>query len=804
MSARTALNFEHVDVLVVGAGLTGIGVGYHLTTQQPGKTFAIIDGRDAIGGTWDLFRYPGVRSDADLHTFGFGFKPWTRDNAIADGDEILDYLQETIDENGLGPHIHLGHKVLRADFSSEEARWTVTLERTSDGEQFEVSCTMLFSAAGYYDTESGYTPHFEGREDFRGQIVHPQHWPQDLDYVGKKVVVIGSGATAVTLIPAMTDKAGHVTMLQRSPSYVFPLPRQDPIANTLRRLLPETAAYTITRKININRQNLLYNTSKRYPDLMRKYIRKVNVGALPDGYDVDTHFNPNYGPWDQRMCVVPDSDLFKAISSGAASVVTDHIVRFTKTGILLESGSELQADIIVTATGLNMVPFGKIALSVDGEPVDVPNSVVYKGLMVSGVANFVFTMGYINRPWTLKADLVAQWFCRLLAHMDRHGHAIATPVADDDVMLTRRPFIEMSAGYVDRNRHLHPQQGSHGPWRVIHRYSTDRALLGKDPIEESSLRFTGAGELSSPLHPVGSRTPTMITVRGRRTRVRVDGDPANPPVLLLHGIGRSLEDWAPQYPRLASTHRVITLDLPGFGFSARSPEPVTLELLARGVIETLDALGEQRSLHVVGNSLGGAVAQQLLVLAPDRVASLVLVTSAGFGSEAALPIRLLAAPVVGELLGRRTTASSARMAERLMFADPKMATAERIEHALAISRQPDPNIVAGETIRELATFRGVKPGWRAELIAGVAKHPRPTLIVWGDRDRVLPLRQLDAARAAIPHAETELIAGAGHTPQLECPDEFAARILAFFADVERHASSSVPSDARMRVIKEKS
>ena len=802
MSARTALNFEHVDVLVVGAGLTGIGVGYHLTTQQPGKTFAIIDGRDAIGGTWDLFRYPGIRSDADLHTFGFGFKPWTRDNAIANGDEILEYLQETIDENDLGPHIHLGHKVIRADFSSEEARWTVTLERTSDGEQFGVSCSMLFSAAGYYDVDKGYTPHFDGRDDFEGQIVHPQHWPADLDYTGKRVVVIGSGATAVTLIPSMTAEAEHVTMLQRSPSYVFPLPRQDPIANTLRRLLPETTAYAITRKFNITRQNVLYNTSKRYPDVMRKFIRKANVGALPEGYDVDTHFNPKYGPWDERMCVVPDADLFKAISSEKASVVTDQIVRFTKTGILLESGTELQADIIVTATGMNLVPFGKIALSVDSEPVNVPDTLVYKGLMISAVPNFVFTMGYNNRPWTLKADLVSVWFCRLLAHMDRHGQATVTPIADD-ATLTRRPWIEMGGGYVERSRHLHPQQGSHGPWRVVSKYSTDRAMLGKDPIEEPSLRFTGAGELTSPLHPVRSGAPTMITVQSRRTRVRVEGDVANPPVLLLHGIGRSLEDWAPQFPRLAGTHRVISLDLPGFGFSARSPEPVTLELLARAVIETLDALGEQRPLHVVGNSLGGAVAQQLVALAPDRVASLVLVNSAGFGSKAALPLRLMATPVVGPLLSRRTTASSARMAERLMFADPKMATTERIEHALAISQQPDPNVVAGETIRKLATFRGVKPGWRADLIAGVAKNPRPALIVWGDRDRVLPTSHLDAARAAIPNAQAELIVGAGHTPQLERPDEFAARVLAFFADVERPAPS-VPSGARKRAVKEKS
>ena len=509
MSGSTEVStvFDHVDVLVVGAGLTGIGVGYHLTTKQPGRTFAIVDGRDGIGGTWDLFRYPGIRSDADLHTFGFGFKPWTRDNAIADGHEILEYLQETIDENGLGRDLRLGHQVLRADFSSAEARWTVTLERTSDGAQVTMTCSMLFSAAGYYDYAQGYTPHFEGREDFTGEIVHPQHWPEDLDYAGKKVVVIGSGATAVTLIPAMAGTAGHVTMLQRSPSYVMPAPRQDPIANGLRRVLPDRVAYALTRKLNINKQILLYGASRRFPRQMRSLVRKVNVDALPDGYDVDTHFNPHYQPWDQRMCVVPDSDLFKAISAGTASVVTDRIVRFTENGILLESGAELDADIIVTATGLNMVPFGKIALSVDDRPVNLHDQLIYKSLMVSDVPNFVFAVGYVNHAWTLKADLVSQYLCRLLDHMDRHGYATVTPAADDPT-LTRRPFIEMGTGYVNRAMHLFPQQGSHGPWTVDQSYRLDRVKLGKAPVEDPALKFARPGtQATEVVHGVRKSLP---------------------------------------------------------------------------------------------------------------------------------------------------------------------------------------------------------------------------------------------------------------------------------------------------------
>ncbi len=491
-AAAETRKLTYVDVLVVGAGISGIDLGYHLKSKQPGRTFAIVDGREAIGGTWDLFRYPGIRSDADMQSFGFEFKPWTKDNAIADAHEILDYLHEAIAENDLDRHLHLGHKVLRANFSSDAARWTVTLERTSDGEQFDVTCRVLFSAAGYYDYAGGHIPHFEGRDDFRGRIVHPQQWPEDLDYTGKKVVVIGSGATAVTLLPSMAEKAGHVTMLQRSPSYVLPVPRRDPIANTVRRLLPETVAWRVTRRININRQRLILALSRRPPRQMRRLIRRLNAVALPEGYAVDTHFSPHYNPWDQRLCVVPDSDFFKAISSGAASVVTDRIVRFAEHGILLESGTELDADIIVTATGLNMLPFGGIALHVDGQAVVLHDHFIYKSMMVSGVPNFAFALGYTNNAWTLKVDLVSDHLCRLLAHMDRHGYATVTPDADDPT-LTGRPFLDMDTAYINRAMHLFPRQGSHGPWTVDQNYALDRARLRTGPVEDPALQFTRAG-----------------------------------------------------------------------------------------------------------------------------------------------------------------------------------------------------------------------------------------------------------------------------------------------------------------------
>jgi len=499
--------FEHVDVLVVGAGISGISMAHHLKTLQPGRTFAVVDARPNIGGTWDLFKYPGIRSDADLQTFGFKFKPWVRENALADAHEIVDYLKEAVDEYDLGRHLRLGHKVVAADFSTADQSWVVTLERTDDKTRFDVTAGLLFSAAGYYDYDQGYAPTFAGSEDFRGSIVHPQHWPESLEYAGKNVVIIGSGATAVTLLPSLAETANHVTMLQRSPSYVLPIPRKDPIANALHRVLSPTRAHAVARRINVHRSSILFNLSQRFPGQMRRLIRWANVKMLPQGYDVDTHFTPTYNPWDQRMCMVPDGDMFKAISDGRASVVTDKIVRFTDNGILLESGAELPADIIVTATGLNMVPFGKMQLAVDGEPIDLPNRVVYKAAMVSGVPNFAYTFGYTNQSWTLKADLVSAWFCRLLAHMDVKGYATVTPIVPDPSMPKRR-FVEMDTGYVNRGMHLFPKQGTSGPWAAPQDYTHDKAVLGKGPIDDPVLRFT-------PTSPATGRAHRVLEDAGR-------------------------------------------------------------------------------------------------------------------------------------------------------------------------------------------------------------------------------------------------------------------------------------------------
>jgi cation diffusion facilitator CzcD-associated flavoprotein CzcO len=483
MTARTDF-----DVLIIGAGISGIGAAYHLATRSPGRSFAILEGREAIGGTWDLFRFPGIRSDSDLFTFGFAFKPWTSDKSIAGGDLILDYLREAVAENNLGRHIRFGHCVTGARWSSEEARWTVTAQRADDGEIIELTCRFLFSGTGYFDYEQGFTPPFTGIEDFAGKVIHPQFWPADLDYAGKRVVIIGSGATAVTILPAMTGVAAHVTMLQRSPSYMLSLPAEDPIANTLKHIIGPRRAYRITRRKNIFVQRGIYKASQRYPRLVRRVLMADAKRRLPKGYDVDTHFNPTYDPWDQRMCVVPDGDLFEAISSGGAAVVTDRIDRFTRDGIRLASGVVLEADIIVTATGLNMLPMGGITLTVDGTDIELPDTMVYKSMMLSDVPNFAFAIGYTNASWTLKVDLVCEHLCRMLAHMEDRNADMVVPVRTEGDM-ERLPLFDLTSGYVQRGIQRFPHAGSRGPWTAAMAYERDVARLRDGAVGDPELHF---------------------------------------------------------------------------------------------------------------------------------------------------------------------------------------------------------------------------------------------------------------------------------------------------------------------------
>lgn len=793
---------EHIDVLIVGAGLSGIGAASRLKRESRGTTFAVLESRGAVGGTWDLFRYPGIRSDSDMYTLGYSFRPWTNAKAIADGSSIREYITETIADEGLAPHIRLHHRVLRAEFSSETALWTVTAVRTPDGEYtageytagipretpdarladtVTFTCSFLSVCSGYYRYDEGFTPAIPGAETFAGTIVHPQHWPADLDYAGKRVVVVGSGATAVTLVPSLATTAAHVTMLQRSPTYIAPVSSRDHLADRLRGRLPAQLAYDIVRLKNIGYSMFTYQLSRRRPETMKGILRKSAVAKLPAGFEVDTHLAPTYEPWDQRLCAIPDGDLYRAINRGAADMVTDRIETITPTGIRLASGGELDADIIVTATGLNLLVIGGMELSVDGTPVDVSQALSYKGMMLDGVPNFSLTIGYTNASWTLKADLVAGYLVRLLAYMKRHGYQTVTP---DAPASARRgelvPLIDLQAGYVLRSAGALPRQGERTPWRMHQNYLRDFRMLRAGRLTDD-VRFGRRGDRAAPSRttapdPRALPGTAFLTVDGVRLRHRDTG--SGSPVLLLHGIGQSLDDWSEQHDRLSQHHRVLSLDLPGFAYSNRVPGRATLDALASILPAYLDAVGVTGALPVIGNSLGGAVAMTFAAAHPDRVSALALADSAGFGREVTVVLRMLALRPFGNLLLRPNPENSRRTVEAVFY-DRSLATPERVAHSFALSGRRAHARTMLDVARDLGTIRGVRPQWRKALLERVAALGIPVLVMWGDHDHILPFSHLDAAIAALPNAQSHVFARTGHMPQIERPDEFAEVVQAF-------------------------
>ena len=481
-------DIEHVDVLVVGAGLAGIGAAYHLQTRCPKKRYAILEGRSVIGGTWDLFRFPGVRSDSDMYTLGYQFRPWTNPKSIADGPSILSYIRDTAAEYGIDKKIRFDHRVRRATWSSANSKWTVEVEVGPGKDIVKLTCGFIYLCTGYYDYESGYGPEWPGMSEFAGRVVHPQKWPEDLDYKGKRVIVIGSGATAVTIVPAMAEQAAHVTMLQRSPSYVVSMPRNDKIANWLRKHLPDRVAYGITRWKNVLGFLGLYEISRAKPEFFKGLVMKGVRNQLGPDYDVK-HFTPSYNPWDQRLCLVPDGDLFNSIRDGRSSVVTDHIEWFTETGIKLRSGEHIDADIVVTATGLNLKLMSGLQLTVDGKPVDLSKTMVYKGMMYSDVPNLASAFGYTNASWTLKCDLTGEYISRLLNYMDRNGYTQCTPRRNDPAV-TEEPVINFSSGYVQRALSSMPKQGSKKPWRLKQNYALDLIGVRFSSVEDGTMEFT--------------------------------------------------------------------------------------------------------------------------------------------------------------------------------------------------------------------------------------------------------------------------------------------------------------------------
>ena len=486
---------NHFDMIIIGAGLSGIGAACHLQLKHPNKSYRIIESRARMGGTWDLFRYPGIRSDSDMHTLGYNFKPWLSPKAIADGPAIRDYLKESAAEYGVDEHIQYQRKVVAASWDSSTAKWTLTIENTVEGdkpvEAETLSCNFIYSCTGYYRYDKGYTPDFPGVEQFKGQVVHPQLWPEDLDYSGKRVVVIGSGATAITLVPALAKTAAHVTMLQRSPTYVLSRPDVDATSMKFRRWFSEQFAYDLTRWKNVTMTALLFQLSRRYPNYVKKLIRKVVQGWMGDDFDIDTHFNPSYNPWDQRLCLVPNGDLFRSLRKGSSSIVTDHIESFTETGIELESGECLEADIVVTATGLELLLLGGMKLEVDGVETKVSECLTYKGMMFSGIPNLALAAGYTNASWTLKCDLTSNYVCRLLSHMDRHQYQYC--VANNDPSVKRLQFLDLASGYVDRAMDQFPKQGDKSPWKLHQNYLLDILNLRVGSVRDKAMGFYKAG-----------------------------------------------------------------------------------------------------------------------------------------------------------------------------------------------------------------------------------------------------------------------------------------------------------------------
>ncbi|HEY0762529.1 MAG TPA: NAD(P)/FAD-dependent oxidoreductase [Pyrinomonadaceae bacterium] len=479
-----------MDVIIVGAGLSGVGGACHLKRHCPTKSFVILEGREGMGGTWDLFRYPGVRSDSDMYTLGYRFRPWRDNKAMADGPSILNYIRDTAAEYKVDQSIRYSHRVRRASWSSDDARWTVEAEVGPENKLVQLTCNFLYLCTGYYDYESGYTPQWPGVERFRGTIVHPQKWPENLDYAGKRVVVIGSGATAVTLVPAMAERAAHVTMLQRSPSYIVSRPAEDKIAILLRRCLPDRAAYMLTRWKNVLSGTFFYSLARKRPNVFKWMVARGVRHELREKYDAK-HFTPPYNPWDQRLCLVPDSDLFRSMREGRVSVVTDQIETFTDEGLLLKSGERLNADIVVTATGLVLKLFSGMQLVVDGAPVEMPKTLVYKGMMFSDVPNLAFAVGYTNASWTLKCDLIAEYVCRLLNHMDHHGYAVCTARVNDP-NIEEVPVIDFNSGYVLRALPALPRQGSKTPWRLHQNYVRDLSMMRYGRVEDGTMEFKPA------------------------------------------------------------------------------------------------------------------------------------------------------------------------------------------------------------------------------------------------------------------------------------------------------------------------
>ena len=770
----------HVDVVIIGAGLSGIGAAHHLLVDAPEKTFIILEAREALGGTWDLFRYPGIRSDSDLSTFSYEFRPWRQERSIAPASMILDYLRDTAGDEGIDKHIRYSRRVTSLRWSSAEGRWSVRIDHADTGESSELHATWVFCAGGYYRYDEGYSPVFDGTERFHGEIVHPQFWPDGLDYTGKRVVVIGSGATAMTLVPAMAPDAAHVTMLQRTPSYVAAIPSVDRYAVKMRRKHGDARAHHLARRRNIRRQRAVWWMSKHHPALMRRLLIGAVAKRLPDGYPVDIDFTPPYDPWDQRLCAVPDGDLFTAIRSGSVSIVTDRIRAFSERGVLLESGREIAADLIVTATGLNVQLFGGVSIIVDGVPVVPSDHVAYRGMMLDGVPNFAYAIGYTNSSWTLKIGLLCEYFTRLLQHMDEHGYAVCRPELPERKMETR-PLLDFGAGYVKRSVASLPRQGDRAPWVSSMDYYDDVKLMREAPVDDGALRFAGAPHATpSADHGEGENREQLAEVAGGvRICWRADGPEDGRPLLLIAGIGLDLHSWQPTLVAALTEagFRVIRFDNRDSGRSSRGEAAApgafrrmigratagdyALEDLAADTIGLLDHLGIE-SVDVVGMSMGGMIAQILASQHPDRIRSLTSIFSnAGdgrFGKPAIATVLALSGRPASDAddFARGYLALQRHIADGPLGVDyaAEGAWARRAWERMA----GVPGFVPGAGLaRQIMAIK--KSGNRTGELRRITA---PTLVVHGDRDLMVAPSGGTATARAIAGATLVTITGLRH------------------------------------------
>lgn len=800
MTTESGTVDQPLDLLIVGAGLSGIDLAHHVAQNFPHWSWEIHDTHDDLGGTWHTFTYPGIRSDSDMATFGFPFRPWPHKGTLGQGADIKEYIRDVARDCGALERLRTGSWIKDADWQTDKNLYAVT-SVTDKGER-TIYTRRVHYASGYYSHNKGFRPDFPGEENFTGQIIHPQEWPEDLNVEGSKIVVIGSGATAITLIPALEKAGADVTMLQRSPSYVAPLPEIDIISSIWKKLLPAGPAYRAARFNHAARDMAQFVVAQRTPWLFKNALRLMQRPYLSKD-QIDEHFTPRYNPWDQRVCKAPNGDIFSALKRNA-HVVTDTIERFTADGIRLASGKELDADIIVTATGLEIEVFGGGSLSIDGRPLDNHQQVFYRGIMLAGLPNFSFTVGYVNASWTLRSDMVSRYMVKLWKTGEEFYSPALPPGRND------RPLLDFAAGYIQRGEHRLPTQGDGSPWQYTQNYLTELPELAygdqrRDMVfGDRCLALAGSPRPGPEVQTVHADSPFVetdtralpptetVTVDGRTVRLRrggpaarQDGQESRDAIVMIHGIGRSLEDWDDQAVLIGENSRYIALDIPGFGFSDPA-DRVTLADTAELLWKTLDALGETR-INLVGNSLGGALSMEMTAQRPDAVSSVSLVDPAGFGDSTTPLLRLIAIPGLGRLNAATTRLRAMyQPVEHVILRRRGAVTRRRLDVQGRIARHPHRNATFYSFVRHLGSPLGIREGWRRDLIARFNRATAgttPVMLAWGRKDLILAYSDFRAGLEQIDVRDAVVFDDCGHMPQLEYPQEFAEQYQRFLFGV---------------------